>query len=124
MMMDVTDDYLEGGGEPLRDLVWDTAHRMLEEWTGQELAKTSFYGIRMYATNAVLAPHVDRMPLVTSAVINVAQDVEEDWVLELWGHDGKAYNVSMEVGDMVMYESHSVIHGRPWPLKGKYFANV
>ena len=30
----------------------------------------------------------------------------------------------MEVGDMVLYESHSVMHGRPFPLKGKYYANV
>jgi prolyl 4-hydroxylase len=39
--------------------------------------------------------------------------------MELWEHKGKAYNVTMEVGDMLMYESHSVVHGRPWPLKGK-----
>ncbi len=25
---------------------------------------------------------------------------------------------------MVLYESHSVIHGRPFPLKGRYFANI
>eukprot|EP00934_Nitzschia_sp_Nitz4_P001932 Nitzschia sp. Nitz4//scaffold3_size479765//398844//399468//NITZ4_000171-RA/size479765-exonerate_protein2genome-gene-1.375-mRNA-1//-1//CDS//3329550971//1932//frame0 len=30
----------------------------------------------------------------------------------------------MEPGDMVLYESHSIIHGRPFPLKGNYFANV
>ena len=23
---------------------------------------------------------------------------------------------------MFMYERHSVVHGRPWPLKGKYYA--
>jgi prolyl 4-hydroxylase len=76
---------------------------MLEEWTEKELTKISLYGIRKYTTNSVLTPHVDRMPLV-----------------ELWGHDGKADNVTMEVGDMLMYESHSVVHGRPWSLKGKY----
>jgi prolyl 4-hydroxylase len=27
-------------------------------------------------------------------------------------------------GDMVLYESHSVIHGRPFPLKGRSYANV
>jgi hypothetical protein len=27
-------------------------------------------------------------------------------------------------GDMVLYESHSVIHGRPFPLKGRYYANI
>lgn len=25
---------------------------------------------------------------------------------------------------MILYESHSVIHGRPFPLKGRYYANV
>jgi hypothetical protein len=53
----------------------------------------------------------DRLPLVSSAIINVAQDVDEPWPLEVIGHDGKAYNVTMEPGDLVLYESHSVIHG-------------
>jgi hypothetical protein len=123
-MLDVYDSKLKGGGEELVDLIWDATKPVLEEWTEQELTKISLYGIRKYTANSVLAPHVDRMPLVTSAVINVAQDAKEPWVMELWGHDGKAYNVTMEVGDMLMYESHSVVHGRPWPLKGKYYANL
>jgi hypothetical protein len=61
---------------------------------------------------------------VSSAIINVAQDVDEPWPLEVIGHDGKAANVTMEPGDMVLYESHSVIHGRPFPLKGRFFANI
>jgi prolyl 4-hydroxylase len=44
--------------------------------------------------------------------------------LEVYGHDGKATNITMQPGDMVLYESHSVIHGRPFPFKGKFFANV
>ena len=54
----------------------------------------------------------------------MAQDVEEDWFLEVYGHDGKATNVTMKPGDMVLYESHSVIHGRPFPLNGKFYANI
>jgi prolyl 4-hydroxylase len=64
------------------------------------------------------------MPLVSSAILNVDQDVDEPWPIEVYGHDGKAYNITMEPGDMVLYESHSVLHGRPFPLKGRYFANV
>jgi len=71
-----------------------------------------------------LASHVDRLPLVSSAIINVAQDMDEPWPLEVIGHDGRAVNVTMEPGDMVMYESHSVIHGRPFPLKGRFMANI
>jgi len=61
---------------------------------------------------------------VTSAIINVAQDVDEDWPLEVVGHDGNAYNITMKAGDLVLYESHSLIHGRPFPMKGRYFANI
>lgn len=30
----------------------------------------------------------------------------------------------MKPGDLVLYESHSIIHGRPFPLKGRFFANI
>ena len=59
----------------------------------------------------MLAPHVDRLPLVSSAIINVDQDVDEPWPLEVIGHDGIAVNITMEPGDLVLYESHSIIHG-------------
>ena len=54
----------------------------------------------------------DRLPLVSSAIINVAQDADEDWPIEVYAHNGKAYSITMEPGDMVLYESHSVIHGK------------
>jgi hypothetical protein len=54
----------------------------------------------------------------------VQQDVDDPWPLEVIGHDGKAENVTMMPGDMVMYESHSVLHGRPFPLKGRFMANI
>lgn len=106
---------------------WDIVNAVqsiLEAWTQQSLVLTSIYGIRIYSSNAILSPHVDRLPLVSSVIINVAQDVEEPWVLEVIGHDGKASNVTMDPWDMVLYESHSVIHGRPFPLKGNYYANL
>lgn len=74
----------------------------LQEWTGQQLAECSLYGIRIYKEGAVLAPHVDRLPLVASAIINVDQDTDEPWPLEVIGHDGRAHNVTMVPGDLVL----------------------
>ena len=71
-----------------------------------------------------MAPHVDRLPLVSSCIVNVAQDVDEPWVLEVYDRHDRAVNVTMEPGDMVLYESGSLMHGRPFPLKGRYFANI
>lgn len=120
----VSDDELEGGGMNLSARIWKEARDILEEWTGQVLSGSSVYGIRVYHNQSILVPHTDRMPLISSAIINVDQDVDEDWVLEVYGHDGRATNVTMKPGDMVLYESASVIHGRPWPLNGNYYANV
>jgi hypothetical protein len=61
---------------------------------------------------------------VSSCIVNVAQDVDEPWPLEVYDREGNAVNVTMEPGDMVLYESHSLIHGRPYALKGNYFANI
>lgn len=60
----------------------------IEEWTGMKLQQTSLYGIRVYTEGAILAPHVDRLPLVSSCIINVAQDVEEPWLLEVYDRHG------------------------------------
>ena len=89
-----------------------------------QLRETSLYGIRVYTTGSVLVTQVDRVPLVSSAIINVDADIDEPWPLEVIGHDGKAYHVTMEPGDLVLYESHTVLHGRPFPLKGRFVANV
>ena len=123
-MISVEDRKLRGGGGVLKTAIWDAARDTIQEWTGEELTECSLYGIRVYTEGAVLATHVDRMPLVSSAIVNVAQDVDEPWPLEVISHDGRAYNVTMEPGDMVMYESHSILHGRPFPLKGRYYANI
>jgi hypothetical protein len=125
-MVSVEDSTLRGGGRQLKQQIWDAAQDVIQEWTGEELTECSLYGIRVYQEGSVLAPHVDRLPLVSSAIINVAQQSDEPWPLEVIGHDGRAQNVTMEPGEMVMYESHSVIHGRPFPLKGKdsFYANI
>ena len=33
---------------------------------------------------------------------NLAQDVDEPWPIEVYAHDGKAYNVTMEVRKKLM----------------------
>jgi prolyl 4-hydroxylase len=109
-VIDIQDES-KGGGFDLRSAIWESARQTLEEWTGMHLSPCSIWGIRIYSNNSILTPHVDRNPLITSAIINIDQDLDEPWPLEVWGHDGKPYNITMDPGDMVLYESHSIIHG-------------
>lgn len=123
-MVAVEDRNLRGAGDKLKEKIWDAAKTTIEAWTNVELQPTSMYGIRVYTEGAILSPHVDRLPLVSSCIINVAQDVDEPWPLEVYDRDGNAVNVTMEPGDMVLYESASTLHGRPFPLKGRSYANI
>ncbi|KAL3943133.1 MAG: hypothetical protein SGBAC_002782 [Bacillariaceae sp.] len=123
-MVSVEDKGLRGGGRSMKSNIWEAARPTIEAWTGMKLQATSLYGIRVYTEGAILAPHVDRLPLVSSCIINIAQDVEEDWILEVYDRNDRAVNVTMEPGDMVLYESGSLVHGRPFPLKGNFYANV
>ena len=79
-MLNIDDAAFKGGGSKLKKLIWDGAKMVLEKWTNQQLQPCSLYGVRKYSSGSVLAPHVDRLPLVTSAIINVAQDLDEPWV--------------------------------------------
>ena len=124
-MVSVEDMRLQGAGPQLKQLVWDGVKPIIEEWVGRDIYPTSMYGVRIYTNNSVLATHVDRLPLVSSCIINVGQeDMAEPWPIEVYDHSGKAHNVTMEPGDMVLYESATVLHGRPAPMNGKKFANI
>ena len=104
-MISMEDGRLRGSGAALKRTVWNAVRPILEEWIGgKRLKETSLYGIRLYTNQSVLATHVDRLPLVTSCIINVDQDLDEPWPLEVYDHSGKAHNVTMEPGDMVFYE--------------------
>lgn len=113
-----------GGGIQLTRPINEVVGDIVEEWVGRKLKPVSVFGIRMYKNGSILSPHVDRHPLVSSAIINVGQDVDEDWPLEIIDRHGVSRNVTMQPGDMILYESHTLIHGRPFPLRGRYFANV
>jgi prolyl 4-hydroxylase len=44
-----------------------------------------------------------------SAIINVDQEVREDWLLEIMDIYGQLHQVSMKPGDMILYESAKVL---------------
>jgi prolyl 4-hydroxylase len=58
--------------------------------------------------------HVDTVEThVVSAIINVDQSVRKEWPLIILDHDGQEQRVNMRPGDMLLYESARLLHGRP-----------
>jgi prolyl 4-hydroxylase len=109
----------------LRREIHDELKAGMEQWSGVELLPTYVYGIRIYHRGAVLRPHRDRLAThIIGAIINVAQDVDEDWPLEIYDHQHRKHEVILKPGEMIFYESGSLIHGRSTPLNGNAFANI
>ena len=111
-------DFSSDSGEKMRTFIWDEAQSVLEHWSGLNLSPSTLYG-RVYTNQSVIPPHVDAEPFVISAIIRVAQeDMNDPWIIEMIGHDRKAYNMSLGAGEMLLYEGASVIHGRPFAMNG------
>jgi WD40 repeat protein len=65
-------------------------------------------------TGSVLSMHVDTANThVVSCIINVDQEVEEDWKLVILDHEENEHSITMRPGDMLLYESAKLLHGRP-----------
>jgi hypothetical protein len=123
-LVSVDDKGLRGSGPKLKEELWAASSAVAEEWTQQELQPCSLYGIRVYHEGSIMMPHVDSPPLIVSAMYNVAQDTDEPWPLEIYEHNGLAVNITLDPGDLLLFETASVIHGHPFPLKGRYYASI
>lgn len=112
--------------EQMKQEVFATVKPLLEEWANvPNLVPTACYGVREYGNGSVLAEHVDRVEThAISAILNIDQDVVEDWELTMLDHHGVLQKIVMEPGDIVYYESARCLHGRPTPFNGKSYANV
>ena len=100
---------------------------MLEKFCNCKLELSDMYGVREYYEGNVLHNHVDRVSThVMGIILQIDQDLggKEDWLLEVIDYNGKRKHVKLEPGEMLMYESAKLIHGRPRALRGNLFANA
>ena len=109
----------------LRQDIHDNLKNSLEKWSGKELLPTFVYGIRIYHRGAILKCHRDRLAThIIGTIINVSQDVDEDWPLIIYDHQYRCHSILLKPGEVAFYESGSLVHGRPSPLNGDSFANI
>jgi len=109
------------------DSVFEQLKDLAEKWIGNriELIGTAVYGLRKYTRGAYLLSHLDHLEThVVSAILNIAQDVDEDWPLQIMDHNGNPHEVILAPGEMIWYESAKLVHARIKPLVGKYFENM
>jgi hypothetical protein len=107
--------------------------KVVERWARMPVDLPKFYGIRVYIRDAALKFHCDCMnenlrdrpdARALSAIIQISQDVEEAWPLVIKDHAGVFHNVTLRPGQTVLYESARLVHGRPYPLRGREYVNA
>jgi prolyl 4-hydroxylase len=54
----------------------------------------------------------------------VDQAADRPWPLLILDHNDNEHFVHMEPGDMVLYESAKLLHGRPEPFVGEHYDNI
>mmetsp|Transcript_13832 Transcript_13832/g.20717 ORF Transcript_13832/g.20717 Transcript_13832/m.20717 type:complete len:487 (+) Transcript_13832:12-1472(+) len=112
----------------LKSRIWDDLEPIMEAWaphTGK-LRGTSVYGIRVYERGSYLHLHDDTAGThVVSGIINIDQtDCLTDWPVHIFDHQGKLHELPMKPGDMLLYESAKLLHGRTIPCNCSMYANV
>lgn len=99
---------------------------IVEAWSGTKLIGSMAYGLRVYRNDSTLNMHLDRSEThVISAILHVGHDEDsEPWPLVIEGFDGTTNEVSLESGDMLLYESSKAAHGRPKPFNGEWYSSL
>ena len=84
----------------INELVVQSVRPILAEWIGvsdpSSLESTAVYGIRVYHNGSRLLNHVDRVQThAVSAIIQVAQQVSQEWELDIFDHAGSVHAITM-----------------------------
>jgi len=111
---------------PLNELL-ETFKDILTKWIEYKapLAHTATYGIRKYLRGSHLGNHYDKKNThVISAIIHLDDVSDKPWNLYIEDHHFRPHNVTMEYGDIVLYESTTCLHGRPEPFEGLAHCNM
>ena len=96
-----------------------------EDWSGMTLTESACYGFRVYQRGSYLLNHVDRTHThIISSTICVDAALEAPWPLFLEDIFGEIHEINLEPGELLLYEGARLIHGRPWPLEGDYYAGL
>ena len=82
--------------------------------------------LRKYPHGSRIRMHVDEVESehVLGAILQVDQNSTTPWGLQLIDHSGIHQTVHTFPGDMILFESASIFHGRPAVFRGNYYINA
>ena len=100
---------------------------MVEEWSDSQLQLTKAYPILEYRNRSLVTSHLGNLQSHVFAVLMVIdKDLgnASDWIFDIVGHDGVRKNLTLEVGEMLIYEAATCLLGNPFPFEGNRFVTA
>ena len=98
---------------------------IVHRWTQIPLRFRQRYGIRRYIRGSRVWAHVDDTPdFIVGAILQIDQKVDEDWPLHILDNQGTQHRILLQPGEMLIYESAAVPHGRQYALNGDFYDNL
>ena len=67
---------------------------------------------------------LDYHTLNKTTLFQIDQKVDEEWPLTVIDNKKERAKVFLKPGEMLLFESNKVPHGRQFPLNGDYFENL
>lgn len=97
-----------------------------EAWAGVDLVPNNAYGLRVYRRGSSLYMHLDKTEThIISSILHIDHDPMSDpWPLAIEDFHGNLHEVSLESGDMLLYESSKCTHGRPRKFNGSWYTSL
>ena len=109
----------------LKTDIHESLKPVLEAWTGVKLESPDVSGIRVHGRGAVVEPHRDEHDSqIISAVINVDQELDEDWPIEIEDNYYRTHHIVLRPGEMLFFEGRRLLHGMAATLKGACYADI
>ena len=98
---------------------------IVHKWTQIPLRFLQRYGIRRYTRGSRVWAHVDDNPdFIVGAILQIDQKVDEDWPMHILDNKGTLHRILLQPGEMLLYESAAVPHGRQYALNGDFYDNL
>jgi len=128
-------DQIKGGANPdfvgiggLGREIMEELRPLHEEWASIPpggLRSSNAYGLRIYKPGNTLTMHTDHSEThVISSILHVDRDSDVPWPIVIEGFDGKTYEVDLQPGEMLLYESAKCHHGRPRAFEGNWYTSL
>ncbi|XP_023323666.1 uncharacterized protein LOC111697777 isoform X2 [Eurytemora carolleeae] len=109
----------------VRSTVDEVLRPIVEEWSGIKLGNSQLYFVRRYNKGSRLALHVDKADVnVIGVILNLSQNISTPWDFLVLNSDREVTRILLHPGEMILFESARLPHGRQDPLDGESYDNL